>query len=154
MDKKELFQLYEKLYFHEIDAREKLNSRLQTPLTLIVSLIGALAFLVQNYAHRSSSLLAIFFIIFASMAASSLATAMYFFMRSWIGTEYFFLPSALESETYRQQLIQHYAPYETDGEWSSAAFTAYVMDYYVEYSSKIPKQTRFVRFAFIRRTQA
>jgi len=94
MDKKELFQLYEKLYFHEIDAREKLNARLQTPLTLIVSLCGALAFLVQNYAHQSTSVLAVLFIVFASAAAVTLATAMYFFMKSWIGTEYFFLPAA------------------------------------------------------------
>lgn len=136
MEKKELFQLYEKLYFHEIDAREKLNSRLQTPLTLIVSLIGALAFLVQNYAHQQGSMLAILFIAFVSCAATALATAMYFFVRSWLGTEYFFLPPAVESEAYRQQLVRHFASYETDGELSSAAFTDYVMDYYVKYSSK------------------
>ncbi|MRW88462.1 hypothetical protein GJ699_00490 [Duganella sp. FT80W] len=135
MDKKELFQLYEKLYFHEIDAREKLNSRLQTPLTLIVSLIGALAFLVQNYAHQTSVLAALF-IIFSGFAALTLATAMYFFVKSWMGTEYFFLPAAVESEAYRQQLIRHFAPYETDGELSSAAFTNYIMDYYIKYSSK------------------
>lgn len=136
MDKKELFQLYEKLYFHEIEAREKLNSRLQTPLTLVISLIGALAFLVQNYAHQSDSAWAALFILFASAAACALAAALYFFIRSWMGTEYFFLPPAIESEAYRKQLITHFAPYETNGELSSAAFTEYIMDYYVKYSSK------------------
>jgi hypothetical protein len=136
MDNQELFQLYEKLYFHEIDAREKLNSRLQTPLTLIISLIGALAFLVQNYAHQRNSPFSTLFIFFSSASAASLVAAMYFFVRSWMGTEYFFLPSATESETYRQQLINHFAPYETNGELSSAAFRQYIMDYYVKYSSK------------------
>lgn len=101
-----------------------------------MSLIGALAFLVQNYSHQRGALLAAFFIIFASAAAVSLVVAMYFFVKSWMGTEYFFLPPAVESEAYRQQLINHFAPYETDGELSSAAFNDYIMDYYVKYSSK------------------
>jgi hypothetical protein len=136
MDNKELFQLYEKLYFHEIEAREKLNSRLQTPLTLIVSLAGALAFLLQNYAHPGFTFASTFFIFLASSGFLALAIATYYFKTSWIGTNYEFLPSAAVSEAYRQQLIAHYSSYETAGELSSREFTNYVMSYYVDYSSK------------------
>ena len=153
MEKRELFQLYEKLYFHEIDAREKLNSRLQTPLTLIVSLIGALAFLVQNYAHRPDSVWAVFFVCFAGGAAFALMMATYFFVKSWHGTSYFFLPSASETESYRKALVEHYAPYETDGELSSEAFSDYVMDYYVKYSSK-NTDANDVRSIYIHKTNA
>jgi hypothetical protein len=34
-EKKPLSEFYEKLYFHEIDAREKLYSRLNVPLALL-----------------------------------------------------------------------------------------------------------------------
>jgi len=45
----ELKEFYEKLYFLEAEARDKIHSRLQLPLTLILAIIGAVAFLLQNY---------------------------------------------------------------------------------------------------------
>ena len=60
MPKNPLFDLYEKLYFHEIEVREKLGGRLQTPMAIIVSLIGVLAFLIQNFdkEHGATSAIA------------------------------------------------------------------------------------------------
>jgi hypothetical protein len=33
----QVFELYEKLYFHEVDAREKIAGRLQIPLAILLS---------------------------------------------------------------------------------------------------------------------
>ncbi|MFZ3037397.1 MAG: hypothetical protein WA112_09030 [Rugosibacter sp.] len=52
MPKNPLCDLYEKLYFHEIEVREKLGGRLQTPMAIIVSLIGVLTFLIQNFDNQ------------------------------------------------------------------------------------------------------
>ena len=49
MAKNPLFDLYEKLYFHEIEVREALGGRLQTPMAIIVSLIGVVVYLLQNF---------------------------------------------------------------------------------------------------------
>jgi hypothetical protein len=62
MSKNPLFDLYEKLYFHEIEVREKLGGRLQTPMAIIVSLIGVLTYLLQNFdSGHSGTATAIFF---------------------------------------------------------------------------------------------
>lgn len=151
MDKKELFRLYETLYFHEIEAREKLNSRLQTPLTLIVSLVGALAFLVQNYEHRPGNALATSFVFSSLLAAAALIVATHFFVRSWMGTKYFFLPSALETDAYRQTLVAHYAPYEHGDEIASEKFSEYVLSYYIKYSSA-NTDANDIRSLYIHRT--
>jgi magnesium-transporting ATPase (P-type) len=135
MEMKDVFQLYEKLYFHEIDSREKLNSRLQTPLTLIVSFVGVLAFLLQNYGHKGFSITSnlFFFLIFLSTVALTFAAV--FFVKSWYNNTYSFLPSAQVSEDYRQTLIKLYEPYENGAQLASDYFSSYVMEYYIRYSS-------------------
>jgi len=135
MEKKDVFQLYEKLYFHEIDSREKLNSRLQTPLTLIVSFVGVLAFLLQNYGHQGFSAAAIVFSMLIISSSAALAFAAVFFVKSWYNNTYSFLPSAQLTEDYRQTLIKLYEPYENGAQLASGYFSDYVMDYYIRYSS-------------------
>lgn len=135
MEKKDVVALYEKLYFHEIDSREKLNSRLQTPLTLIVSFIGVLAFMLQNYGHQGFSWSAIAFLSLLGLSFVSLSCAVLFFVRSWYNNTYSFLPAAQDSENYRQALIKLYEPYENGGKLASDYFSDYLMDYYVRYSS-------------------
>lgn len=135
MEKKEIFQLYEKLYFHEIDSREKLNSRLQTPLTLIVSFVGILAFLLQHYGHQGFSVAAILFAFLIILSAATLAVAIVFFIKSWYNNTYLFLPSAQDTENYRQSLIKLYKPYKSGAQLASEYFSNYLMEYYVRYSS-------------------
>ena len=135
MEKKDVVALYEKLYFHEIDSREKLNSRLQTPLTLIVSFVGVLAFMLQNYGHQGFSLPAIAFLMLIALASIALTCAALFFVRSWYNNTYSFLPAAQDTESYRQTLIKLYEPYENGKQLASDYFSDYIMDYYVRYSS-------------------
>jgi hypothetical protein len=135
MEKKEVFQLYEKLYFHEIDSREKLNSRLQTPLTLIVSFVGVHAFMLQSYGHQGFNVAAIAFISLITLSAIYLSWSTVYFVRSWYNNTYSFLPSALDTENYRQSLIRLYQPYENGRQLASDHFSNYLMDYYVRYSS-------------------
>lgn len=125
MPKNPLFDLYEKLYFHEIEVREKLGGRLQTPMAIIVSLIGALAYLLQNFDKNHAGIAKVTFLIFFVVCSFTLVTSVYFFVRSWYGNTYAFLPSAKATEEYRQVLQKTYEQYK-DGD--SLAET-YVNDY-------------------------
>lgn len=139
MDKKDAITLYEKLYFHEIDAREKLNARLQTPLTLIVSFVGVLAFMLQNYEHLGFSTAAIVFLLLLGLATTALAFATFFFIRSWYNNTYSFVPAAIETELYRETLKKTYAQYEDGEQLAAEHFSDYLMNYYVQASSENTK---------------
>jgi hypothetical protein len=135
IEKKEIFQLYEKLYFHEIDAREKLNSRLQIPLTLIISFVGLLAFLLQNYKHHGFSAPMFFFFVLIVVSYVALALATFFFIKSWWNHTYSFLPSAQVTEDYRLALIEYYENHENNMQLVSEYFSDYLMTHYIRCSS-------------------
>lgn len=125
MSKNPLFDLYEKLYFHEIEVREKLGGRLQTPMAIIVSLIGVLTYLLQNFDKDHTGAATVAFLFLFTMSIGALFTAIYFFIRSWYGNTYAFLPAAEATEEYRQLLQKTYEQHK-DGD--SLAET-YLNDY-------------------------
>lgn len=53
MDDKSRFALYEKLYFHELDRKDKLLARLNLPLAMIAGLLSFFGYLL-NKAPSSS----------------------------------------------------------------------------------------------------
>jgi hypothetical protein len=125
MSKNPLFDLYEKLYFHEIEVREKLGGRLQTPMAIIVSLIGVLTYLLQNLDKEHNGTATTVFLFLFALNSMTLVIAVYFFVRSWYGNTYAFLPSAEATEQYRHLLQKTYEQYK-DGD--SLAET-YLNDY-------------------------
>ncbi|MBF0163336.1 MAG: hypothetical protein HQM01_02330 [Magnetococcales bacterium] len=108
VENKEIFQLYEKMYFHEIDAREKINSRLQLPLALIISLIGVLGLFIHNFHHHQFSTLEIAFWILFSVSIFALGIAINYFRKAWINNVYSMIPLLRNSEEYRQILEETY----------------------------------------------
>ena len=48
MEKNELYQLYEKLYFHELETRDKITGRLQVPLAIFISIISLAGYMLKN----------------------------------------------------------------------------------------------------------
>lgn len=51
----ELRQFYEKLYFLESEARDKIHGRLQLSLTLLLAVGGAVVFLFQNFDYQTGA---------------------------------------------------------------------------------------------------
>lgn len=140
MENKNRLDLYEKLYFHEIDVRERLNTRLQTPMALIISLIGALAFMLQNYRCQEFSHVAIAFLLLFSLSGVFLTVAIYCFIRSWYNNVYRFLPCARDTENYHQQLVDTYRPYDKSGKLAEHYFEEYISKYYIDCSSANTKR--------------
>lgn len=98
--------LYEKMYFHEIEQRDKLNGRLQFPLAIILTLIGFLGFLLRDAGPSLGTCVSsVFFWLGWISAFFSLSVASYFFVRALWGNTYTFLATANESENYYQALL-------------------------------------------------
>ena len=131
-----ILELYGKLYFHEIESRERLDSRLQLPLALIVSIIGVISFLIQNVELGEWKSALIFFIVITVSSIISLISCIYFFIRSWYNNTYYFLPSARDSENYRKTLLETYKNQERGDELANKYFDEYLVNTFIECSTK------------------
>jgi len=109
----DLTDLYERLYFHEIDAREQLNSRLQLPLSLIVVLAGAFAYLLQTADHALTSFAAYLFRTSLILMGASFLVGTYSFVRAAWGHNYKFIPYAQQIAAIVEQLKEYDVKYAT-----------------------------------------
>lgn len=135
MNKEELFKFYERQYFHEIDMREKLNSRLQLPLAALLALSGFLGYMLQNKNPDIGGGPSMIFWIFYLAALTSIGCALYFFRKSWFGPTDKLLPTAKTIEEYRKQLVDLYKDYENSEELVEKGLKESLYNYYVEFSS-------------------
>ncbi len=137
MHKNPLYELYEKQYFHEIEVREKLNGRLSMPLGIFVSLVGAVAFLLQNFDRQATSPTALIFLVALFLAAATICGSAYFFVKSWWNISYSIMPNAIETEDYRKLLEDTYLPHGDEGkELSERYLYDYLCSYYVKAAGK------------------
>lgn len=136
MAKNPLFDLYEKLYFHEIEVREKLGDRLQAPMAIIASLIGVVAFLIQNFEKDHGATSATTFLVLMALSAVVLLASIYFFVRSWYGNIYAFLPSAEATENYQKLLQDTYSPYPEGSALAEKYLHEYICSYYISCATR------------------
>lgn len=135
MSDNKIFELYEKLYFHEVEAREKISVRLQIPLAILLSMISVYAYLIKGISIGNNSMWNFIFGGVFLVSVIFLFISMSYFIRSFYGHTYEFLPPAIETEKYRKKLIETYKEYE---EWESLVdryFNEYLFNYYNECSS-------------------
>lgn len=133
----ELHALYDRLYFHEIEMREKLTGRVQAPLTFIITLAGIFAFLAQRYELDALRFTAshTIFIFFVLVALASLAFATYNLCQAWLSNEYKFIPFAEETARYREELERTYAPFPDSGAHVERYMREYLVREYVSSST-------------------
>src|SRR3990170_3015419 len=99
----ELRQLYEKLYFLEVDARDKIHGRLQLSLTLLLAVGGAVLYLFQNadYQRGSWTGMRLGFLFFFCSGIVILVIAAGFFTTAFFNHAYQFLPDSGETARYK-----------------------------------------------------
>lgn len=133
----ELRQLYEKLYFLEVDARDKIHGRLQLSLTLLLAVGGAVVFLLQNFDYQTGTwtlLRAMFMLLFcAGMVLLVIAAG--FFVKAFHNPRYRFLPDSEQTARYQAELERTYEGYDQRGELVFAALDRYITGYYIEYGA-------------------
>lgn len=135
MNEQELFRHYEKLYFDEMDRREKISARLNLPLGILLAQVAFLS-VMQNGArldpHRFASIA--FWILFTASIVATVVAAWYF-RKAWFGFTDKLLPTANATETYRRTLMEHYKSYDNADELVERTLRGYLSDYYMQFSS-------------------
>jgi hypothetical protein len=99
--------LYESMHWRELDLRDKLDTRLQSSLTLVTAIIGALSFLLINVdtQHVHGQVDYLFFTLLAITFALLFLSGIFFFISS-VGSfthrnTYKTLPVSVELEEYK-----------------------------------------------------
>jgi hypothetical protein len=128
----QVFELYEKLYFHEVEAREKIAARLQIPLVILLSITSVFAIFLKgaDFANFSGWNITFFVIVGISLLLHSVSAG--YFIKSFHGHSYELIPSAVDSEEYRQELISTYLEFDDCDELVQKYFKEYLFKYYSE----------------------
>ncbi|MFT6908329.1 MAG: hypothetical protein ACJAS1_005026 [Oleiphilaceae bacterium] len=121
MKQKDLQELYERMYFHEVNSRDSISSRQQIPLAAILSFVSVFAYILKGISltwilNNIFSFNAIFFVLMLSISIVLLAICTTFFIRSFFGYTYEFLPNPVIVEDYRISLIKYYDEVEKANE--------------------------------------
>lgn len=134
MNSKAVFELYERLYFHEVEAKEKIAARLQIPLAILLSIASLFAILIRgaDFVNYSSWNILLFAILIVS--AALYIASVYFFIRALYGHTYQLIPSAIDSEKYRQELVSMYKIFPNSDNLVEKYFSDYLFKYYAECS--------------------
>jgi len=125
-----LSSLCERLYFHEIQARENLNSRLQLPFAIIVAITGYLGFLLQNLERGLSNFSFWAFAFCAFFAFSFLFISACHFMKAVSGHTYEFIAPGNYWIAYKDECQKTYDEYVEVDELAKAAFSKTLMEEY------------------------
>jgi hypothetical protein len=141
MDKKKRFEVYEKRYFHELDTRERVESRLKTPLTMFAIVFGIIAFLSNKVIEAVDTHQDFGFWLFYSGSIVMFVLSVYFFIRSIYGYHYSLLPTPEVMENYYRNIEDEYAKTNLGSAkaWAQEAFEDYLYNSYVQYTTQNTK---------------
>ncbi|MDO6561212.1 hypothetical protein [Paraglaciecola chathamensis] len=135
MDISERKDFYEKLYFHELDIRDKLDQRLKLSMT-VFAIIGAMALYLFDDSRRDKiqDVSCIFVVLYFSACISFLASII-FFIKSWYGYTYKMLPDAVTLENYYQDTFNHYMDIDERNaqNWTNESFKEYLLITFRDY---------------------
>lgn len=136
MNQEQLFSLYEKLYFQELERREKLSARLNIPLAILVAVIGFLSFMLHSAPTGFFGWASLVFWMLFVSACCATGVGAWFFKASWFGHTDKLLPTANDTEAYRFQLIELYKDFDGKEHLVEGALKQYLYDYYKQFSSE------------------
>jgi flagellar basal body-associated protein FliL len=127
-----LDELYEKVYFHEIDGRDKVAQRLQLPLVTFVALAGVIGQMLQNAQRNDSSANAVWFWVLLGLAVLTLVGAGIYFVLAVVGKTYSYLPDSEEWRKHHKECIYLYEDYNNADVLVTAAIKKNVTETYVK----------------------
>ncbi|MCI1007237.1 hypothetical protein [Herbaspirillum sp. C7C8] len=131
----ELFGLCEKLYFHEVDIRDKVNARLQMPFAIGVAMVGILGFMLQNLDRTASGTwLHVFYGCYFFSGSFIFLGTSYFIKAAW-GTEYQFVAPGVFWTRYKSECYGFYQHLENADELARDAFRSMLSEQYGRTSS-------------------
>lgn len=138
MDDDKALLFYEKMYFHELESREKLTARLQLSLAMLTGLIAVISYVVSraNVEAHPGAFAGALLLVSIVCGVVLLATAVRDYIRALWGHSYECLPYATDIEAYRVLLGETYKGY-TDGEsLAHKHYKQFLIRYYSECAAR------------------
>ncbi|MGP2415821.1 hypothetical protein ACTUSQ_16845 [Pantoea ananatis] len=112
MRQEKAIEFYEKLYFSEIESKDKIHNRAQANFGLIVIATTVLTYLVKNTTFQDNHWLAsIVFFLTAISFALILISVWHLKSVVW-GNEFFYCPNPVDINDYHQDLIKYELTYK------------------------------------------
>lgn len=130
MNRSELIKLYERLYFHELDRRDKISARQATPLGAMVGLVAIVAFLLNNKPNFSTQYLAASFWLLLAAAVICLVIGGWHFRNSWLAHGERHVATAAEIDNYFDKLEAHYSDQPNVSDLVDREFSQFLLDTY------------------------
>lgn len=133
MDEKERFAFYEKVYFYELERKEKLFARLNMPLAMLVATVTFLSYMLNSAPTTADGASGVFFWVFYLCAGFSAVIGGAYFRLSWSLRDFDKgLPTSLDLELHRRSYTDNYEAYWDSEDEAHANFRRVVLDYYIE----------------------
>lgn len=137
MDPDKALLFYEKLYFHELENREKLTARLQLTLGLLTVLVGVFSYMATRYNSKAVVTTGVddVFFLLSALALLLLSAGAWFFVKAFWGHDYHCLPIATTIENYRQTLGTTYKDFVDGDTLASGHYRDFLLKYFAECAS-------------------
>ena len=138
MDKLERQKLYKERYFHELDAREKIEGRLKTPMAMFIIVFGLVGYLIKETILKHNFDFNFSFYLLSGSAIFTFILSLIFFFKTIYGYHYSLLSTPISLEKYFEETVIEYC--KTDRgkarAWASEAFNEFLYDCYVSYTTQ------------------
>lgn len=133
MDDKERFTFYEKVFYQEIDRKEKLYARLNMPLAILVAVVTFLSYMLNKAPTTDAGFASVFFWIFYLSTCVMLLIGSLYFRAAWALRDLDKgLPTLIELEAHRCSFSDDYEKYWDTPEEANAYFKSLVLNYFIE----------------------
>lgn len=133
MDDKERFAFYEKVFYQELDRKEKLYARLNMPLAMLVVIVTFLSYMLNKAPTNEGGIASVFFWIFYLSTFVMLLIGALYFRAAWsLRDSDRGLPTLMELETHRRSFSDDYEKYWDTPEEADTHFKNLVLNYFIE----------------------
>lgn len=132
MDDKERLDFAEKVYYYELERKEKLIARLSLPLAILVALLSFFSYLLDKAPSTADGIVGVFFWISYWYACICLAVGVWNFWRAWNLRVFDKALSTLEDiDAYRVQVLKLYADFDDGEEETNKQMSIFIYNQYV-----------------------
>lgn len=130
----ERLQLYEKMYFFELERREKIHARFNIPIAILLALFGLLSYMLQHNPSISDGYLIWFWLLFGASVFFIILVVLNFF-KYWYGYSDKLMPTPNDIEDFYIKTINYYAKRPGGEKYGEKVFKDFLMKSYREYAS-------------------
>lgn len=132
MDAKERFSFAEKVYYYELERKEKLIARLSLPLAMLVALLTFFSYMLDKAPSPAAGKAGLFFWIFYWYACICLSVGVWNFWRAWNLRLFDKALTTLEDiEAYRDSMLELYAAFADGVEEANKQIHVLIYSQYV-----------------------